>query len=300
MAKFSASDAVGAGFVLIGRRPVSVFVWGLFAVLAVWAPMIPAMGSIAPSYLEMMQLSLHPQAKPDVTHLINMEMRLFQTMMWMWPLGMIAATINLAAVFRAVLEPKNRGFAYLRIGMQEVWLFVLMLVQALLAMLYMVAAGLTVALASVAAARFGGEVLSIMVGVATGFASVILFVWIGLRLSLAGPMTFAARKLQLFESWRLTRGSAWQLLVMALLLAAILFGVGMVVQVIEGVAFTVFDPYSANPEAVRTWLAHPPAPAVWAPWLAGAAVVMAVYIGAIRAIISAPWAAAYRALTSEG
>ena len=299
MARFSASDAVGAGFTLIARRPVSVFIWGLFAILAVWGPMIPAAGAVVPSYLEMMQLSMHPQAKPDVTHLISTEMQLFRSLAWMWPLALIAATINLAAVFRAVLEPRNRGFAYLRIGMQEVWLLVLMFVQALLVMVYLAAAALVVTLASVAAAKFGDSTMALIVGLTAGFASVILFLWIWLRLSLAAPMTFAARKLQVFESWRLTRGSAGQLLVVALLLAAIMFALGMVVQAIEGVGFALFNPYSANPEAVRAWLAHPPAASVWAPWLAGAAVVMAIYIGVVRAIISAPWAAAYGSLTAE-
>lgn len=299
MAKFSASDAVGAGFALIRRRPLSVFAWGLFAVLVVYGPLIPTAGSIVASYVDLMQVSMHPGATPDVSRVMAVEMRFFQAMAWMWPLGLIAAAINLAAVFRAVLEPNNRGFASLRIGMQEVWLLVLMFVQALLAMLFMAAAGLVIALACVVAARFGGAAMAIIVGVATGFVSVILFFWIWLRLSLAAPMTFSARKLQVFGSWRLTRGSAGQLLLTALLLAAIMFGIGLVAQVIEGVGFAFFDPYSANPEAVRAWFARPPAPAVWAPWLAVGAVVMAVYIGVVRAVLSAPWAAAYRALAGE-
>jgi len=274
-------------------------VWGLFAVLAVYGPLIPTAGSILASYVELMQVSMHPGATPDVSRVMNVEMRFFQTMMWVWPLGLIAAAINLAAVFRAVLEPNKRSFASLRIGSQEVWLFVLMLVQALLAIVFMVAAGLVVAIASVVAAKFGGAAIAIVVGIATGFISLVLLCWIWLRLSLAAPMTFAARKLQVFESWRLTRGNAGQLLVMALLLSAIIFGIGLVAQVIEGVGFAFFDPYSANPEAVRAWFAHPPAPAVWAPWLASGAVVMAIYIGVVRAILSAPWAAAYRALTGE-
>ena len=299
MASFSAGDAMGAGFALIRRRPISVFVWGLFAVAAVYLPMIPALGAVVPTYLELIQVSLHPGATPDVAHVMAIESRLFGAMMWMWPLALVAATINIAAVFRAVLEPNNRGFAYLRIGMQEVWLAVLMFVEFLLVMVFTAAAGLIVALLCVATARYMGPAMAVVAGVAGGFASVILLLWIGLRLSLAAPMTFAERRLRLFESWRLTRGHAGQLLLLAVLLLVLLMGVGLVLQVIEGVGFLFFDPFTARPDAVRAWLAHPPAVTVWGPWAAGCGVVLAVYIGVVRAVMSAPWAAAYRSLTGE-
>ena len=38
MAKISVESAAGAGFKLIGQRPLSVFVWGLFVVLVLWLP----------------------------------------------------------------------------------------------------------------------------------------------------------------------------------------------------------------------------------------------------------------------
>ena len=248
-------------------------------------------------YLEMLQLSLHPQARPDLARLMNIEARLFGGLIWMWPLGLIAGAVNIAAVYRAVLQPQNRRFASLRIGMQEVWLVVLMLVEALLAMVFAVAAALVVARACVAAARFADPAVAIVVGVIGALGSVILLGWIWLRLSLAGPMTFAERRLRLFESWGQTRGHAGQLLLLALLQVGVLIGVGLVMQALEGTAFALFDPYGADPRAVKAWLAHPPAAAVWAPWVVGGGLVMAIYIGAVRALVSAPWAAAYRDLT---
>ena len=299
MAKLSASDAVGAGFGLIRRRPLSVLVWGLFAVVVIYGPLIPAAGVIVPAYLEMIQPSLHPETPPDMSRLMGEEMRMFGALAWMWPLGLIAAAINLGAVYRAVLEPQKRSFAYLRVGMQEVWLLALMLTEFLLVSLYMIAAGLVVALGCVVAARFGGGAVATLVGLTLGLASVILAAWLWLRLSLAAPMTFAAGKFRLFESWALTRGHAGQLMLLVLLLIAVMTGLSLVLQAIEGIPFLLFDPFGANPEAVRAWFAHPPAATVWAPWVALGALVSAVDVGVFRAVLSAPWAAAYKALIAE-
>jgi hypothetical protein len=299
MAGFSASQAVGAGFTLIGRRPVSVFIWGLFAVILTWAPLTPMIGTIVPSYVEMLQMSGRQTGAPDVANLMALEGRLFGAMAWMWPLGLVAATINMAAVFRAVLEPGKRSFASLRLGMQEVWLFVLLVVEFLLVIVFVAAAALVVTLLSVAAARYSSHAMAVIVGLATGFASFVLLFWIWLRLSLAAPMTFADRGLRVFESWSLTRGHAVQLLLLALLQLAILGALGMMVQVVEGAPLALLHPFTANPDALRAWFAHPPAITVWAPWVILGAVVMAAYIGALRSILSAPWAAAYRELKGD-
>ena len=45
----------------------------------------------------------------------------------------------------------------------------------------------------------------------TTVGAVVISVWIAVRLSLAAPMTFAERKLRVFESWKATKGRFWSL-----------------------------------------------------------------------------------------
>jgi hypothetical protein len=58
-------------------------------------------------------------------------------------------------------------------------------------------------------------------------------VWALIRISLAGPMTIAQRKVVIGPAWRLTRGAFWRLFGAYLLLAIatlVVYGVAMAVQ----------------------------------------------------------------------
>ena len=296
MARFSANEAVGAGFSLIGRKPAAVFLWGLVSVGVVYGPMIPAIGAIIPTYVELTKLSGPAGEAPNVARIMAIEGHLFATLFWIWPLGLIVTAITMAAAFRAVLEPSNRAFAYLRIGMQEVWLSVLLVVEILLALVFVVAAGLVVALVCALAMRVSGQATAVIAGLTSGLAALVLLFWTGLRLTLAAPRTFAERGLRVFESWRLTRGATGQLFLLALLQAAILFGVGMVAQAVQSLPFLFFNPLAVSPDSMRAWFTQPSALETWAPWFACVALIYSTYMGVVRAVMSAPLASAYRAL----
>ena len=60
-------------------------------------------------------------------------------------------------------------------------------------------------------------------------------IWVSLRLSMAAPMTFAERKLRIFESWELTKGHTLSLL-----------GVGFLISLIGGTVVT--------PVAIAPWM----------------------------------------------
>ena len=78
----------------------------------------------------------------------------------------------------------------------------------------------------------------ILTGVGLGLIAVVVLVWLGLRLSMAAPMTFVDRQFRLFESWSLTRGSAWRLLGVAVLSLLMVFVLELVVAgVVLGAMF---------------------------------------------------------------
>jgi hypothetical protein len=133
-----------------------------------------------------------------------------------WAIISIAAflviwTLTTLASFRAILQPANRGFAYLRVGYDEVRL----------ALLSAGAGVLIVGLEAVLAYLLFTLVLpflEVLPGWATFFtfagatATVCLNVWIGVRLSLIAVETFAEGRFHLTAYWPLTHGRFWYLL----------------------------------------------------------------------------------------
>ncbi len=120
-------------------------------------------------------------------------------------------TLTTLASFRAILQPANRGFAYLRVGYDEVRL----------ALLSAGAGVLIVGLEAVLAYLLFTLVLpflEVLPGWATFFtfagatATVCLNVWIGVRLSLIAVETFAEGRFHLTAYWPLTHGRFWYLL----------------------------------------------------------------------------------------
>jgi hypothetical protein len=128
----------------------------------------------------------------------------------------------MGGIYRLVLRPGEKGFLHLRFGKDEVRLTV---VNLLLIGFGMVC--LTVELAAVAAAEQQG-------GMATVAAMVLplVTVWVGVRLSLATPMTFALRRFAVRDSWTASRGKFWALLGMITLAVIFYVMVWLLISII--------------------------------------------------------------------
>ena len=307
MANFSVSDAVGAGFKLIGQRPVSVFVWGLFVVVL---GVLPALGMVSSMMGPMMDFAreaqLHPGAQPSGEAFS----RTYMHLMFMNPLirllSMAVKVMVAAAVFRAVLEPKRKAFAYLRVSMQEVWMLLVQIVKAILIGVgvvgYAIAAGLIIA----AVAHFVSRPAAGIVAVIAVIICLVGVIWVALRLSLATVLSFEERGFRLFESWRVTRGHAFSLLLVALLLFIILILLELVLMAVIGIPMMMFTgqhmaTHAANHEAILAFLKQPPQVILQSvgPVMAVGVLIGSYVIGAVSAIVYAPWAAAYRMLRPE-
>jgi hypothetical protein len=306
MADISVSAAAGAGFKLIGSKPVSVFIWGLFLVLVTFVPFVLLFGQVIPQFMDLMRDQMtHPGTPAQLATVLPFYSRMSTVSSVMHLGGLLSAAVINAAIYRAVIQPRNRGFAYLQFGMREIWLIVLYIAQILLWIGMIILAGIAVAVVSGVTGHFAGKSWGVLAGVAAGVLSVFTLIVVALRLSMAAPMTFADGEFRLFQSWRLTRGHAWQIFLVALLLFVILLGVGIVVLAVERLAFVpVFVTYVTDPRAAdhfRAMFNQPPAlwlKTAW-PYVLAICVGFSIYAGVMRTILAAPWATVYRMLKGE-
>ncbi|MEI9964801.1 MAG: hypothetical protein WDM92_08875 [Caulobacteraceae bacterium] len=314
MATFSISDAFSAGFRLVGREPLSVLAWSLLYLVLAMGPSALMFLWLGPDMLGMFHaMATGAAAGGQPNFMTNGGFMQMQSKMMLFQPIMLVSTIAArailgAAVFRAVLEPQNRGFAYLRLGAQELWLGLLFLAMAILGVLLFI--GLAIPVGAVAAGIVLGlksaQLADAWIGLVACIGILVYLVlagWIILRFSMAAPMTFAAREFRLFESWAFTRGQAWRLFGLVLLLAVVMLAIIAVFDglLMAGVFATmgssVFAPGAAPAvftESLDRWLP------VLAPWLAVFAVVGALLSACLFAILGAPWAVAYRELAASG
>ena len=311
MAKISVTGSAFAGFGVIARHPGAVLTWGVAMLVLSVAPVLALIAFMGPEILKTMAAVMQhrdgPVDQEAMRQLMQMQsgMMLVQIGGWLW--STFIKGLICSAVFRAVLEPDQSRGAFLRLGAQELWLTLLFLVASVLGYIVVVIASIGVMIpAFIVGLASGSQGQGTLSGVLTGFGLALIamavLIWLGLRLSLAAPMTFADRQFRLFESWSLTRGSAWRLLGVALLSLLMVFAIELVVAgVVLGSVFAAGGPpvWLNDPMAIRAFFAQPPLDLLrrlW-PWLALVGVVWTLIGAGLVTLFCAPWAAAYRDLT---
>jgi hypothetical protein len=297
---------------VIRRKPLSVLMWGVAYVVIAVLPMLLIVALGAQGFASMMaQMAANPNADPSAYNSMMMTgpLALLQPVGFLTSIAARAIVMN--AVFRAVLEPEDDGFFYLRFGGAELWQGLVQLCYGLfvgIAAFALVLAALVLAGIAAVAAMAGGVhafqpwmVLPCILVVLAVAAAVI---WIGLRLSMAGPLTFMDRNFRLFESWTLTRGQAPALLGLAICLMLAVMAIEIVVGLIALVIVLLAAGglvASIGEEGLKAFFAQPPA--IWLPMLVPVVVAVAaiasVVTGYVFAIVLAPWAEACRQLRGE-
>ena len=138
---------------------------------------------------------------------------------------LVVAVVLMAAVQRAVLHPERRGFAYMRLGMDELRLFALALILIVLFYAGFLVLGIVLALVvGLVTATLGVGAMPpvIIIGGLAVLAFALIF---EVRLALAFPLTLLRGKIIIGEAWRVTRGHFWKLfaafLVLGLLIIAL-------------------------------------------------------------------------------
>jgi hypothetical protein len=223
MVQFSVSDTAFEGFRITRERPAAVGVWILIEIVVLAITALIMAGN--PAYAQMAALMSNAQADPQATiaALRVLAPSLMSTALMTTPLSVVASIILRNAVYRAVLRPSEHNLAYLRVGLDEVRVLLVTLAIALIAMGLTFLGTFAVALLAslgTAGALFGGLAM---------VATVVGVFYVVLRLSLAGPQTFAERRIDLRGSWALTRTVFWPM-IGSYLIAAILYIIVLVLM----------------------------------------------------------------------
>ena len=249
MQRFSPSDAALEGFRLTRERPGTVLAWSGIYFVGILIIAIVMMASLSQDLIGVLKKGQLPTRDPQ-----EMGAMLAQS----WPafvlvlvLTVLLFSIMMGGIYRLVLRPQERGVAHLRLGRDEVRLTAINTLLFGIGILSL-AFGLLVTRVAEGASPIVGIVVAGMV--------VALTIWLGVRLSLATPMTFATHQMSIPEAWRLTRGYFWPLFGMLLLAVIFYVIIWMLVTIIAYVIITLSGGQSSvddlrNPAAVVAFLA---------------------------------------------
>lgn len=248
MTKFSASDAALEGFRLTRERPGTVLAWaGVYCagLLLIGAIML---GLVGPDLVKLTKeggLNDPDKAAEVLVHSAPAFIALLV-------LAVALMSVLTAGIYRIILRPQERGFVHLRLGKDELRLIVVNLVL------------FSVGVACVTLALMLAHLTAPLGTAIEGLALILMMAfagWVGVRLSMATPMTFVLQRISLKDAWLLSRGAFWPLLGM-MVLAVIFYVMVWILITIMGTAFVaaaggqeaMSDPTRLSPLAVVAML----------------------------------------------
>jgi hypothetical protein len=212
VAEFSASDAAFTGFRVVAERPWTVAIWAGLQLIVSLAFEFFIAYSAGPAFTKLGQMGL-PTPGQDEAEVFELFRQVAPTYLVLFLAGLVLNAVLYAAMNRAVLRPAESRFGYLRLAadeLRQLGLFAMFAglgVAAYIAMLF-VAMVLVVVIGLIA-----GESVALTLSLAVMLPAIICaFVFLAVRLSLASPMTFETRRINLVSAWRLTQGRFWPLL----------------------------------------------------------------------------------------
>lgn len=285
---FSGVSAAMEGFRLIGRKPGTFLVWCLayFAVLIAIGVLVFV--TAGPALMAAAQNGAQAALSPAQ----SMQM-LGPIMLVVYPTTLLWMSVFYCAIFRAVLRPKDTGFAYLKVSADELRVILLVILMAVIVLaVWFVGALVLTLLIGVVTATLGKA--AIFVDILIGVLVFCAYIWICVRLCLLLPFTFAERRIDIPAAWRLTGGHFWSLVGMFLLDMAMVIGIVIACYLVVGMLFAG--------AFVGTMAGHGHAitPALGAMAVVGGLAMLALYFvmpTLMAVVLVAPFAAAYRDLT---
>jgi len=281
MIKFSPSEAALEGFRLTRERPGTIFGWGVVFAICMFVIGRLMLISLDPQLIELTR-SKKQIEQQDFDQISGLLAQSWPTFLLVLVLVAAVYSTLTAGIYRLVLRPGEKGFLHLRFGRDELRLTGLNLVLVAFGML-----GLTMEIAALAAASQGASVAML--------AAVVIFVasiWIGVRLSLATPMTFAEHRFAIGDAWAATQGKFWPLLGMIVLAAIFYVMIWLLISIIGAALIGL----AGGSEALENISA-----------LSGPAIVIAALVVFLQLILQviqlvmiyAPFGVAYRQLHGD-
>jgi hypothetical protein len=303
MAEISIGSAVGAGFQLITRKPLTVMTWGLVrmafavAVVALYAPVIM---SIVGEAMQTAQAQASNGGQPSqaqitqmMSHIMVMQGAGFLVQIG----GLFVSAILFCAVSRAVIHPERGAVAYLRIGPPEFFTALISFAAGFVAAFVIILCMIPFA---IAVGILASQKLFVAMAVVIGLMVLVMvaaIIYIVLRFAFVVPMMVDDGQFHLFDAWRLSKGHVGAMfviglclvlvaIVIELLIGAVLVALGVAaLAVAAGGLQNVQSLFALGPMAAASRLA---------PWLIIYALLGIPLSGCLQAVFLAPWARAYR------
>jgi hypothetical protein len=203
----SVGSIVGGAFGVVFRHPLAVLVWGLL-----YVAMLALMMLLMWSTLEAIFSTL---AKGGNEQAMTAELSRLQVnsgLMTLMQIGMyIVPALAFTAAMRSVLRPEQKGFFYLRLGMDEVRVGAVWFILNMVLGMGMVVAIIPIAIVAAIVGAAGGVAAAVLVSGLLILAALCAFIYFLVRLSLMAPLTFLREEFAFGEAWRITRGHFWTL-----------------------------------------------------------------------------------------
>ena len=230
MADFSATDVAFSGIRFARHHPRAVAIWAGIQLVISLAVGLLILALFGPSLAQLQTLG-HAGATPDTAAAMAAFGRIWQINAFVLPLSLVLYSVIYATLARAVLAPGEERLGYIRLGMDEVR-------QGLLLLLWFVvcigaeALGFIVVLVPTLVVKLAIHGPSVLVMVLCILLVVAAAIYCLVRLSLASPLTFDSRRVDLFGSWALTRGRFWKMLATYLLVIGLALVIGFLIMII--------------------------------------------------------------------
>jgi hypothetical protein len=240
MSEFSITEAAFSGLRLAARRPVAILVWGLFY-FALSIGLAALMASMAgPAIMEMQTIQAQTRADPSSANpgaMLALFGQIIPFYLMLIPISLLAGAIAIAAVTRANLRPAEAGFAYLRLGADELRLAIVSLVIGVVMFAVYIGGVIVLAITGAALRAASGGAASLTVVIGLGCLLALLLLYVGTRFALAPALTLDRRSINIFGSFALTKGRAGKVFLACLLALAVnlvIFALGL--SIVAGVA----------------------------------------------------------------
>jgi hypothetical protein len=193
---------ISGGFRVVREHPGAVAVWGLLylaVTVALALAIQPLVGASGPGGLD-------PEFGAGDTSSMLGRVLLFELAL------VIVMVVLFAASQRAVLRPERSGFAYLRLGMDELRLFGLTILLIILFYVGFLVAAIVLTLLVGVVAVAAGPSAALPLAFVQLLGLMALIIWFQVRLSLTFPLTLLRGRIVIGEAWRLSRNRFWTLL----------------------------------------------------------------------------------------
>lgn len=190
----SAGTVIEGGIKLVREQPMAVATWALIYLLLTIG----------------MTFAMRPFMDPQT--LVESGAAFVGPMLLLQLLALVVYLVLTTAALRAVLRPREGGFAFLGLGMDELRVIGVTLILAIVFYFGLAIFGLLMVGVILAASSSGGDEAAALAVVPIVLLMLPIMIWLAVRFSLATPLTLLRGKIVIGESWRLTKGHFWSLL----------------------------------------------------------------------------------------